>query len=74
MSANPNLIGYEIPDAKQFPYDGGVRRVDVLDFNFQPPRVVRKAGWVKCMGCATNFFSQDVTRVRLCFPCKGRDD
>lgn len=74
MSANPNLIGYSIDDAKQFPFDNGEKRVPVLDDNFRPPRVVPKAGRVRCMSCSTWLFSQDVLRVRLCFPCKGRDD
>lgn len=47
-------------------YDGGVRREAVRDETFTPPRVVRKVGWQHCLRCRKPFFSEDVTRLRLC--------
>ncbi|WP_256663143.1 hypothetical protein [Stutzerimonas degradans] len=54
-----------------WPFDGGVQRGQVLDPNFDPPRVIRKIGWLRCMACRRYHFSQDVARVRICSPCGG---
>ncbi|HCF2525382.1 TPA: hypothetical protein NIC78_002787 [Pseudomonas aeruginosa] len=51
--------------------DGGTRRANVLDPNFDPPRVIRRVGWVRCMRCQRFHFSGDVVAVRLCSVCGG---
>ncbi|MEW6692629.1 MAG: hypothetical protein AB1340_07330 [Pseudomonadota bacterium] len=51
--------------------DGGARRANVLDPNFDPPRVIRRVGWVRCMRCQRFHFSGDVVAVRLCSVCGG---
>jgi hypothetical protein len=68
-------VGREILEPSQWPDDGGTRRVEVLDPNFDPPRVVRRVGWRPRMRCCRFFFfSQDVQRLRLCTQCKGQAD
>lgn len=52
-------------------HDGGARRANVLDPNFDPPRVIRRVGWVRCMRCQRFHFSGDVVAVRLCSVCGG---
>ncbi|MNK11587.1 hypothetical protein D3C87_296290 [compost metagenome] len=47
------------------------RRAEVLDLNEGPPKVVRRADWLRCMCCARFTFSDDVVRVRLCEECGG---
>lgn len=54
-----------------WPLDGGARRANVLDPNFDPPRVIRRVGWVRCMRCQRFHFSGDVVAVRLCSTCGG---
>lgn len=61
-------LGFVEP--RQWPWDGGTRREPVLDTDQNPPRVVRHVGWRSCMRCRYPFFSQDVTRMRICDPCK----
>ena len=51
-------------------WDGGVRREPILDADCDPPRVVRRVGWRRCMSCRTPFFSEDVAGLRLCDKCK----
>lgn len=67
-------VGREITEPSQWPDDGGMRRADVLDPNFDPPRLVRRVGWRPCMRCGRSHFSPDVQRLRLCSPCKGQAD
>ena len=57
-------IGIIEPDP--WPFDGCKRREPVFDIEIQPPRVVRKVGWHRCMKCRRPFFSEDVLRLRLC--------
>lgn len=52
-------------------FDSGARRANVLDPNFDPPRVIRRVGWVKCMRCQRFHFSGNVVSVRLCSVCGG---
>lgn len=52
-------------------FDGGASRAAVLDPNEEPPRVVRRVGWVRCMLCRRFHFSGDVVAVRLCSACGG---
>lgn len=67
-------VGREIPEPNQWPDDGGARRAEVVDPNFDPPRLVRRVGWRPCMRCRRSFFSYDVQRLRLCGACKGIED
>lgn len=67
-------VGREIPEPHQWPDDGGIRCAEVVDPNFNPPRVVRCVGWRQCMRCHKSFFSHDIQRLRLCGPCKGQTD
>lgn len=57
-------------EPREWPWDGGTRREAVLDTDRVPPTVLRQVGWRSCMRCRRPFFSQDVTRVRMCTPCK----
>lgn len=62
---------------KRWAYDGCVRREPVLDADANPPRVVRKVGWQRCLKCRRPFFSEDVLRLRLCTGtegCRGDED
>jgi hypothetical protein len=47
------------------------RRVEVYDHNFNPPRLVRKCGYQKCLRCREPFWSPHCTGIRLCNVCKG---
>ena len=59
-----NTYGFIVPE--RWPNDGGVRRESVLDTDHNPPRVVRKVGWQRCIACGSPFFSEDVIALRLC--------
>ena len=37
-----------------------------MDIDLNPPRVIRKVGWLHCLKCRKPFFSEDVVRLRLC--------
>ena len=39
--------------------------------DFDPPRVIRRVGWVRCMRCQRFHFSGNVVAVRLCSVCGG---
>ncbi|MDV6541562.1 hypothetical protein FA519_11915 [Pseudomonas aeruginosa] len=58
-------------EPERWPNDGGARRSPVFDPNFDPPKIVRRVGWVRCMCCGRFHFSEDVTRARLCTLCGG---
>ncbi len=60
-----------LAEPERWPYDGGARRAPVMDPNFDPPRLVRRVGWLRCMTCGRPHFSEDVARVRLCCACGG---
>lgn len=62
--ARVNPFGFVEPHAWE--NDRGARREPVLDMDRKPPRVVRQVGWRTCMGCGRWFFSDDVSRLRLC--------
>lgn len=64
-------IAKPLIEPQPWPFDGGVRRAQVLNPNFDPPRVIRKIGWLRCMACKRYHFSEDVARVRICSPCGG---
>lgn len=59
-----NFQGFIIPE--RWPCDNGTRREPVMDMDTDPPRIVRYVGWKKCMRCGKWFFSEDVTRLRMC--------
>lgn len=48
-----------------------IRRASVMDPNEEPPRVVRRVGYVRCMSCGRPHFSPDVIRARMCSTCGG---
>lgn len=58
------------PDRWEF--DGDMsRRVPVLDHNYDPPLVVRRVGWRRCLRCRRPMFSEDVVAIRSCWHCGG---
>ena len=59
-----NYQGFIIPE--RWPCDNGTRREPVMDMDTDPPRIGRYVGWKKCMRCGKWFFSEDVTRLRMC--------
>jgi hypothetical protein len=66
-TAQPRRTGtYGFIEPTIWPYDSGVRREAVLDTNHNPPRLIRRVGWHKCLRCKRPFFSEDVIRLRLC--------
>lgn len=59
------------PEPKWWLDDGGACRVPIYDHTFSPPRLVRRVGWVNCLGPNKDrFFSPDVAKVRVCAECK----
>jgi hypothetical protein len=65
------LVAKAIIEPAYWAFDSGARRANVLDPNFDPPRVIRRVGWVKCMRCQRFHFSGNVVSVRLCSLCGG---
>jgi hypothetical protein len=66
-------------DPDRWDDDSGAKRVAIYDHNHNPPRLVRKVGWVNCLSPYSverrhRFFSGDVQRVRMCPYCKTRVD
>lgn len=68
----PDKVGYLHPEPWTF--DGGLRREPVLDTDCHPPRIVRRVGWQRCIKCRTPFWSEDVTRIRMCIVCRMDED
>jgi hypothetical protein len=67
----PTAVGHDIDEPREWPFDGDLtRRVDVLDHNFTPPRLVRRCGYQKCLRCREPFWSPSVRSVRMCDACK----
>ncbi|HHA2850496.1 TPA: hypothetical protein ACOFB8_001861 [Stenotrophomonas maltophilia] len=64
-------MGRELIEPSRWPDDGGALRVTVLDHNCDPPRLVRRVGWLRCMCCGRSHFSEDVARARMCLDCGG---
>ncbi|RMH94431.1 hypothetical protein EBB59_01705 [Lysobacter pythonis] len=64
-------MGRELIAPARWPNDGGARRTPVMDTNFDPPRLVRWVGWLRCMCCGRPHFSEDVARARVCVECGG---
>jgi hypothetical protein len=68
--ATPRVnTGFSEPEP--WAYDGGKRREPVLDMDRNPPRVVRFVGWRSCLKCSRPYWSEDVTRLRMCNGCKA---
>lgn len=70
-------VGFD-PEPEEWPDDGGAKRLPVYDRNVNPPRLVRKVGWVDCLGRFASqtphrFLSPDAVKVRLCDRCKRPD-
>lgn len=59
-----------IAEPKPWEFDGDEkRRVPVIDpFD---GRVIRYVGFKRCMSCTKPFWSEDVSRLRLCIRCKS---
>jgi hypothetical protein len=62
--------GQGFSEPEPWAWDGGKRREPVLDYDRHPPAVVRSVGWRVCLKCEAPFFSEDVTRLRMCDGCK----
>lgn len=59
-------------EPERWPFSGDLsRRAPVMDPNCDPPRVVRRVGWLRCMCCGRPHFSEDVARARMCVDCGG---
>lgn len=70
--AGDHLVGFALAEPERWPFDGDLtRRSPVLDPNTQPPRIVRRVGWLRCMLCSRPHFSEDVVGIRICFECGG---
>jgi hypothetical protein len=70
--AGDHLVGRALIEPERWPFDGDLsRRAPVLDPNINPPRVVRRVGWLRCMRCSRPTFSEDVVGIRICFECGG---
>ncbi len=75
ITASDRQIGREIAEPAPWPFDGDLaRRANVMDPNFDPPRLVRRVGWIRCLRCADPHFSPDVAGVRICLNCKNSDE
>lgn len=65
-------IAKALVEPERWPFDGDLtRRASVMDPNVEPPRLVRRVGYVRCMRCWWPHFSEDVARIRLCSACDG---
>ncbi|XWO45963.1 hypothetical protein JQR89_02530 [[Pseudomonas] boreopolis] len=64
-------MGRDVAEPSRWAFDGCVRRAPVVDTNFDPPRLVRRVGWVGCMTCGRPHWSDDVARARMCVECGG---
>ena len=78
----PSTLDGFTPEPGYWPDDGGKRRVPIYDHMHlagEPPRLVRRVGWVSCLSPYSRhfphrFFSPDVVKVRMCSGCKNRVD
>ena len=69
VTASVDPKGFSVPQLWAF--DECKRREPLLDHDYNPPRVVRRVGWQRCMRCRTAFWSEDVVRLRLCAGTEG---
>ncbi|HEP9495763.1 TPA: hypothetical protein VDV68_002729 [Pseudomonas aeruginosa] len=70
-SFDERQIARPLIEPERWPNDGGARRAPVVDPNYDPPKVVRRVGWLRCMCCGRSHFSEDVARARMCLDCGG---
>lgn len=62
-------------DPLPWDFDECARREPVLDHDHDPPRVVRRVGWQRCIRCRRPFWSDDVVRLRMCRQaCRDNED
>jgi hypothetical protein len=72
MTFEERMVGRAIQEPRAWPFDGDLtRRGEVVDLNFDPPRIVRRMGWLSCLRCTRPTFSEDVVCIRLCWACGG---
>ncbi|WP_323439425.1 hypothetical protein [Stenotrophomonas capsici] len=71
LTPEDRRIARPLTEPERWPNDGGARRVPVMDPNYDPPKVVRRVGWLRCMCCGRSHFSEDVARARMCLDCGG---
>ena len=71
LTPEDRLIARPLTEPERWPNDGGARRAPVMDPNYDPPRLVRRVGWLHCMCCGRSHFSEDVARARMCQECGG---
>ncbi|GFE80237.1 hypothetical protein GCM10011487_22370 [Steroidobacter agaridevorans] len=72
MTFEERMVGRAIQESRAWPFDGDLtRRDEVVDPNFDPPRIVRRMGWLSCLRCTRPTFSEDVVCIRLCWACGG---
>ncbi len=72
MSFEERRVGRDIEEPAPWPFDGDLtRRRPVVNPNFEPPRVMRRVGWLRCLLCRRPHFSGDVVQVRICLRCGG---
>jgi hypothetical protein len=62
-------------DPLPWPDDGGLKRVPIHDHIGPEPRLVRRVGWVNCLGRIRRhrFLSPDVVNCRICERCRGKE-
>ncbi len=71
-SFDERRIAKPLIEPERWPFSGDLsRRAPVMDPNCDPPRVVRRVGWLRCMCCGRPHFSEDVARARMCVDCGG---
>ncbi|MFT3761984.1 MAG: hypothetical protein QM761_05085 [Pseudoxanthomonas sp.] len=70
-SFDERRIARPMIEPERWPNDDGARRAPVMDPNYDPPKVVRQVGWLRCMCCGRFHFSEDVARARMCLDCGG---
>lgn len=69
-----NIYDSFTPDPPHWPDDGGKLRVPIYDHNFGQKRLVRRVGWVNCLGVVRHrFLSPDVAKARICTSCRARE-
>lgn len=71
-SFDDRQIARPLVEPARWPFSGDLsRRAEVLDPDCEPPRVVRRVGYLRCLCCRRPHWSEDVARIRLCEECGG---
>lgn len=71
MTYEERRVGVPLIEPDRWTFDRCERRATVMDPNFNPPRAVRRLGWLWCLRCGRPHFSDDVARARMCAECGG---